>query len=296
MSSPRLLSSLLASLGLCLILARTTQAQAIEQGIVYATVAGEDLKLDLCKPADKSAPGAKPVPPRPVVVCIHGGAWVAGHSIDHHRHIVRLAKEGFVAVSINYRLAPKHPYPAALDDVKAALRFVRSKAKGWNIDPERVAVLGESAGGHLALLVGLMNGAGDPDGGTKVRAVVNYCGPTDFASWRPPFHGEAILFLAVQRNSAGILKAFLGAADRDAEIVKTASPITYVTKARAKDLPPVLTLQGPPTRWCPTSKLASCTRRSTPPTSATGWNCSTKPATAGAVPCGNGPTESTSSF
>lgn len=239
----RLVTSGFASISLCLMLGRAAPGQtkppapAIERGIVYATQDGEELKLDLCKPAD--TPGAT-LPPRAMVVCVHGGGWVAGDRVDQHRQIVRLAKEGFVAVSISYRFAPKHPYPAPLDDVKAALRFVRSKASDWNIDPERVAVLGESAGGHLSLLAGLM--PSEPD--TKVRAVVNYCGPTDFVSWKPTIAGEVVLAVGLKRNSADILKAFLGADDRAAAIMKKASPITYVTRERAKECPPILTLQG----------------------------------------------------
>lgn len=138
---------------------------ALEEDITYATADGTPLRLDLARP--KAGNG-----PFPLVVCIHGGGWQAGSKADFRSLIVGLAGQGVAAASVQYRLAPKHPYPAQFDDVKAALAYLREHAKEKGIDPDRVATVGGSAGGHLALML-----ATDP--ALKVRAAVSLAGPTD---------------------------------------------------------------------------------------------------------------------
>jgi acetyl esterase/lipase len=210
------------------------QPATIEKDIVFGRGGDVELKLDLCRPAAGKGPF-------PVVMCVHGGAWQIGDRTMQHPNIRLLAKEGYVAVTIQYRLAPKHPWPAQIEDVKCAVRFLRSKAKDWNLDPERIAALGESAGGHLSLLVGLLNGKGDhADQSSKVRAVVNYYGPTDFATWRPTALGDMMLKLRLQRDGDGILTDLLGTSNRSAPVIKTSSPLTHVSP----DGPPILTFQG----------------------------------------------------
>lgn len=201
--------------------------------ITYATVDGIALHLDVAKP-DKGEG------PFPLVVCVHGGAWQAGNRGGHHRTIDLLARKGFVAATIQYRLAPRAKYPAQIEDVRAAVRFLRDKAKEWNIHPDKVAALGDSAGGHLSLLVGLMDAPTGEKVSSRVQAVVNYYGPTDFRVWKLPEVGDKLLVLGLKKNSDELLKDFLGTSDRKDPIMKTVSPVTYID---AKD-PPVLTFQG----------------------------------------------------
>jgi acetyl esterase/lipase len=145
-------------------------------------------KLDLAMKKDR---GAKP---RPGIVVIHGGGWLEGDksSFASREHdvpgnIVDLAALGFVAVTINYRLSGEAPFPAALDDCKTAVRWLRAHAKDYNLDPARIGAYGNSAGGHLALLLG-MAGAGAPriegegpfqDQLSSVQAVASDSGPID---------------------------------------------------------------------------------------------------------------------
>lgn len=215
----------------CLVPARA-QDVPIQKDIVYGKAGGEELKLDLARPAKGEGPF-------PLVVCLHGGAWQIGHRSSMHPQVRLLAGHGYVAATVGYRLAPKHPWPAQVEDARAAVRFLRAHAKDYHIDPNRVAAVGGSAGGHLALLLGLMDDGGEPP--SKVQAVVNYFGPTDLRTWSATPEGDALLKAAVNgRDSNGLLKDLLGTADRKAPVVARASPITYVD---AKD-PPVLTFQG----------------------------------------------------
>jgi alpha/beta hydrolase fold len=229
-------------------------APVVEKDIVYGKGGEEELRLDLARPAEGKGPF-------PLVVCIHGGAWRAGIKAAHHPTIRLLAEKGYVAATVQYRLAPKAAFPAQVEDVKCAVRFLRANAKKYDIDPTRVAALGDSAGGHLSLLLGLMDASdglegkgGHADQPSKVQAVVNYFGPTDLSAWAPTKLGDDLLKFGLNRDGNGILTDFLGTADRKAAIMKKASPVTYID---AKD-PPILERS---TRWFPISRRDCCTRR-----------------------------------
>jgi acetyl esterase/lipase len=131
--------------------------------------------------------------PRPCIVVIHGGGWIEGdkssfsqRQSDVPGNILHFAELGFVAVTINYRLASAARFPAALDDCKTAVRWLRANAKRYNLDPDRIGAYGNSAGGHLALLLG-MPGKDDPlpadalypEQSSHVQAVVSDSGPID---------------------------------------------------------------------------------------------------------------------
>ncbi len=130
---------------------------------------------------------------RPGIVVIHGGGWIEGDKSsfstpngDVPGHILHFAGLGFVAVTMNYRLAGEETYPAALEDCKTAVRWLRAHAKDYNLDRERIGAYGNSAGGHLALLLGLADAKasarGDEpfaDQSSLVQAVVSDSGPTD---------------------------------------------------------------------------------------------------------------------
>jgi acetyl esterase/lipase len=151
-----------------------------EEGIVYSTPDGESLALNMARP--KSATGKLPT-----VLCIHGGGFRAGNRESYDSLCVRLAENGFVAATVTYRLAPKHKFPAAVYDCKAAVRWLRANAEKYHIDPERIGVTGGSAGGHLAQFLGVTANVpefegtgGNAEQSSKVTCVVNVYGPSDF--------------------------------------------------------------------------------------------------------------------
>lgn len=227
-----MLSMLLAPLGL----RAEDAAIAWTKDVVFAEPGGEKLKLDLAIPAQGDGPF-------PVIVCIHGGAWRAGNKSGMRDWLAALAAKGYAAASIDYRLAPASKFPAQIEDVKDAIRYLRAHAKDLKLDAEHFATLGESAGGHLALLAAFtdakdgLEGKADANApNTRVQAVVNFYGPTDFTS-----KTDWDAFRLAQA------KDFLGTADQTAEVVKNASPITYLD---AKD-PPVLTIHGAGDRVVP---------------------------------------------
>ena len=116
--------------------------------IEYSHPTGESLKLDASIP---DGPG-----PFPAAILVHGGGWVAGDKQTYIIYIFEpLSKANFAWFSINYRLAPKHKFPAAMEDTEAAIRFVKANAKKYKVDPSRIALIGESAGGHIVSWVGV---------------------------------------------------------------------------------------------------------------------------------------------
>lgn len=203
-----------------------------EAGITYGKGGGEALKLNMARPVDSQ----KAEKPLPCVVAIHGGGWAAGHRNHFNKLIRQIAARGYVAVTVTYRLAPKHRFPAQIEDVKCAVRYMRAHAKKYNIDPKRIGAVGMSAGAHLAMMLGAMDkddgheGAGGwAEQSSKVQAAVSFVGPTDLTHLNLPDQSKAILvnFLGGTRNDK---------LDTYAE----ASPITYVDQGDA----PMLLFQG----------------------------------------------------
>lgn len=147
----------------------------------YESLDGDTRALDACFPAgdELADPDAAP---RASVVVIHGGSWMYGDKADlGWRDVCQwLASEGFVAVSINYRLVPAATFPAQLDDAQAAVRWLRDPAQvaRYNLDPDRVGAFGGSAGGNIAALLGTV-GSGPWTDDARVAAVVDLSGPTD---------------------------------------------------------------------------------------------------------------------
>ncbi len=145
--------------------------------------------------------------------------------------LLEFAQRGYVAVSPQYRFCPKEVFPAQVHDVKAAVRWIKTNAKKYQIDPDRIGAIGFSAGGHLALMLGVTGpsdglegdvSAGAPD--SRIKAVVNYFGPTDLGAKDIP------------KVSKGLVKDFLGAsAEEKPELAAKASPRTYVSKDDAPD-------------------------------------------------------------
>jgi pectinesterase len=151
--------------------------------VTYIRRGAHDLKLDLYMPA------ARGTAPRPAIVFVHGGGWRTGVRANFAPLAIRMAERGYVAATIDYRLSPEAPYPAAIHDVKAAVRWVRTHAADYGVDQDRIAIAGGSAGGQIAALTGVTNDEPrfDPDGGpgavpSRVQAIVNIDGLSDFTS------------------------------------------------------------------------------------------------------------------
>lgn len=142
---------------------------------------------------DLAIPNASHKGPYPTIVVIHGGGWLNGDKssfTSDERHapanIVHFAKLGFAAATINYRLSPEAPYPAALDDCRDAVRFLRQHAGEYGLDPRRFGAWGNSAGGHLALLLAVADDPADRnqplERSSKVQAAVSDSGPVDLVA------------------------------------------------------------------------------------------------------------------
>ena len=170
--------------------------------------------LDACLPLESDGS------PRAAILVIHGGSWARGDKADDgYGRICRLfAAHGYVAFSLNYRLAPTDVFPAAIDDVTQAVRWLREPAQveHFNIDPTRIAAFGGSAGGNLAALLGT-RGSGDLTVDARVAAVVELSGPTDLTGANS---NEA--FAAVQLSYLGCVAA------APCPAAVEASPISYV--------------------------------------------------------------------
>ena len=200
-----------------------------EKDVVYGKGGEEELKLNLGRPKEQSGPS-------PCVVIIHGGGWAAGNKSQHDGQVRELAKRGYVAATVGYRFAPKHIFPAQIEDVKCAVRFLRANAEKYKIDKDRIGAVGFSAGAHLSMLLGTMDkedglegDGGNPEQPSKVNAVVAFFGPTDLTSSDWP------------EKTGQILVSFLGGSRQEKpELYKKASPITYVTPGDA----PMLLIQG----------------------------------------------------
>ncbi|MBC7543060.1 MAG: alpha/beta hydrolase, partial [Candidatus Sericytochromatia bacterium] len=166
--------------------AAATPAGAVRHDVPFTTVGGQVLKLDLYYP---TTPTYQPLP---VVVFIHGGSWQAGDKGDIQFGsdgliLKELQARGFLIASVNYRLAPGALFPAPINDVRSAITYLQREAGTINLDPQRVAAWGSSAGGHLAAMVGLTASQG---GGVTLKAVVDNFGPTDLTQESLYWQGE----------------------------------------------------------------------------------------------------------
>jgi alpha-L-fucosidase 2 len=223
----RALSLLLPGV-LCLGARQLDATTKSEDGLVYGEAGGEQLTMDYYPPAGPA--------PHPIAIIIHGGGFVGGTSKNGSEAYCAdfLAPAGYAVFSINYRLAPKYPYPAMVEDVQRAIRFLRHNAKKWQADPNRIALVGGSAGGYLSNMAGVLNapgikGAKDPVDRTsaKVQAVVTLFGPSDFRN-QPLSEGvKALLGPLIQQKG---LEAALS----------EASPAMHITG----DEPPFLLIHG----------------------------------------------------
>ncbi len=201
--------------------------------VVYSLPDGAALKLDFAKPVLCREQRV------PLAVYIHGGGWKTGSKAGGlYRQDARLFYQlGFAVASLDYRLSPEYHFPAQIWDCKQAMRFLRSHADALGIDPDRIAVFGGSAGGHLVALLGTsgdeagLEGPGLEGVSSRVQAVVDFFGPAD------------LRIMAGGVNQAGIqtLADFLGCDPRIClETAATASPVTHVSP----DDPPIMMIHG----------------------------------------------------
>ncbi len=204
---------------------RAQEEILLENNIEYANPDHQHLQVNMARPKAKGT--------YPAIICIHGGGFRAGSRDGYNELIQRIAKRGYVALTISYRLAPKYPFPACVHDVKAAVRWLRANAKKYHVDPERIGVTGGSAGGTLVQLLGVTEGVkelegdeGNPKFSSKVQAVVNYYGANDFTK----SYGKSV-------DAHIVLPLWLGG-DAKQEFRKhvLASPLNWVTPNAAPTL------------------------------------------------------------
>lgn len=216
-----------------LVAALLTQTPQVKADLEYRKAGDKSMKCDFYSPVTLSDK------PAPLVIVIHGGGWTQGDRKDMTAFADGLAKQGFAAATISYRLAPKDKWPAQIDDCQAAVRFFRAKAADYKINPDRIASLGASAGGHLALLLGFSDTRDKttldyPLVSSRTQCVINIFGPTDLSK---DFSDTPLGALVANQ----LCQAVLGKPYEEAkEELKTFSPLNFVNK----DCAPVFTMHG----------------------------------------------------
>lgn len=217
--------------------------------VAYDTLS-DSQKLDLYLPETGEGPF-------PLIVFIHGGGWYGGDKEDGQEYAwVKLREQGYAVASLNYRLSKEAAHPAGLIDCKTAIRFLKANAGDYWIDPERIAVSGDSSGGHYALMVALTDGNSDfedltrgyAEENTNVCCVVVWYPATDLSeTMRTVQDGEYTGFGA---NFAWAnIERYVGKTIRDVkdECLVLASPIHYISE----DMPPILLQHGDADTICP---------------------------------------------
>lgn len=217
--------------------AAATQAEPghvrTETDVVFGKAGNEELKLDLAMPSGGMGP-------YPALLCLQGNFWQYDKELT--KTLTAAANKGYVAITVKYRQPPKHPFPAAIEDCKCAVRWLRANADTYQVNPERIGVLGLDSGGHLALLMALttaedgLEGSSDLTPGAKkqssrVETAVSFFGATDLTSnnWSP--------------GAKDRLAAFLGGKFvQQEQAYRMASPVTYVRQRT--DWPPILVFHG----------------------------------------------------
>ncbi len=194
----------------------------VKTDIEYAQAGGESLKLDAYVPEG--------VGPFPAVIFVHGGGWSAGDKVGGNDPLfVPLANRGIAWFTINYRLAPKHHYPAPVEDVLTAVAWVKAHASEYNVDPKRIALVGESAGGQLVAQAAMLAKPGE-----QVAAVVPFYAPVDFIADMERRGG-------LSTSMRGLFgRAEARADDATLQVLRDASPLNHVRAG----LPPFLLVHG----------------------------------------------------
>lgn len=207
-----------ALLGTCLLGQAANAADF--SNVEFARPDGKPLLLDASIPEGKG--------PFPAVIIVHGGSWKNGNKTTYINPLKPLLSQaGYAWFSIDYRLAPAYTFPANVNDVESAVKWVKAHARKYHVDKKRLALIGESAGGHLVAMVGAQN---KPE--TRVAAVVDFYGPNNLALLpqflKAPPDGVRELLNITEWN------------DRSKKLLDEASPQAYVQKG----IPPFLFIHG----------------------------------------------------
>jgi len=204
--------------------------------VVFGKGGDRELKMHILKP--KKATGES----MPVVVFIFGGAWRTGSKDSGIKPLTALAQKGYFCASIEYRFSQEALFPAQLEDCKCAIRFLRSKAGEYHINPDRIGVWGMSSGAYLAALLGTTGDVKDFEGkggsaefSSRVNAVVDWFGPTDFT--RMDAAGSKMKHDPADSPESRLIG---GAIQENKEKCAKASPLTYVSS----NTPPFLIMHG----------------------------------------------------
>ena len=209
------------------------QGPGIYRDLPYVTNGHQRQKLDLYLPKSEEK--------LPLIIRIHGGAWLAGSKEQEGPG--DFVRNGYAVASINYRLSQHAIFPAQIKDCKSAVRYLRANAQKYNLDPNRFAVWGPSAGGHLAALLGTTGDVNEFDVGenltvsSRVQAVVDYFGPTDFLQMEAHRLPEGMVHNIPDSPESKLIGGLI--VDNPDKAAK-ANPITYITK----DDPPFLIIHG----------------------------------------------------
>lgn len=207
------------------------------KNIEYKKINGKSLQLDLYIPKNIKKPA-------PLLVFIHGGAWKGGNRSDYLIYLVDFAKRGYVTATVSYRLLKDGPYPACAEDIGDAVSWFYDNGGKYGYDPDRIALIGGSAGAHLALLAayGWNNPALNPDSAYipdshRIKAVVDIYGPVDLTTGYARNHPLITSFIAHSFEEAP-------------ELYRQASPINYLDK----NDPPTMILHGTSDELVPISQ------------------------------------------
>ena len=205
----------------------------VHRDIAYVTDGHERQKLDLYIPDEGKN--------LPLIIWIHGGAWLGGNKARYGP--MEYLKSGYAGASLNYRLSQHAIFPAQIEDVKAAVRWLRANAKTYRIDPNRFAAWGSSAGGHLVAMLGTTGDISEFEVGenlgvsSRVQAVVDYFGPTDFLQMDAHRLPDGLVHDAPDSPESKLVG---GPIQEHKNRVAKANPITYVSK----DDSPFLIIHG----------------------------------------------------
>lgn len=194
----------------------------VERDLLYGTVGGQRLLLDAYLSGEKGAL-------RPAVVFVHGGGWRSGDKTafapgeqSFAPSATRLVQLGFAVFSVDYRLAPTGRYPAAVNDIATAIRWIRAQAGRFGVDPSRLGLFGASAGGNLAALAAT-RGQGPLETGARVRAVVSWSGPMDLTLFDAELGGP---------SQHPFVEEYIGCAPTVCPAsYRAASPLTHVDRS-----------------------------------------------------------------
>jgi acetyl esterase/lipase len=200
--------------------------------VAYSQDGHKSHKLDILRLKNR------PKDPMPVIVWIHGGGFRGGSKTSGYRHLMRFAQRGYLGVSIDYRFSTEAIFPAQLEDCKCAIRFLRAKAKEYNLDADHIGVWGGSAGGNLVAMLGTTGGVKEFEGkggwerySSRVQAVVEYFGMTDFLAIEELVKQGKATERFMLRDGKDSASGLLGGPFwENPDLCRKASPTTYASK------------------------------------------------------------------